>query len=136
MTSTVTDAEACLAEVVALHALFETWLGAPGHGDFSRFEQAFAPGFTMVGPGGTRMDRAGTLAFLLRAKGSRGEGFRIAVEEGAPLHQAPGLVLMHYIERQWLRGGETARRAAALLQMTPAGPRWLFVQETWVTPPV
>jgi hypothetical protein len=132
----VTDAERCAAEIVALHQLFESWLGASGHGDFARFEAAFAPGFAMVMPGGARLDRAAVLAFLEGARGGRGEGFRIAIEDCFAQHEAPGLVLMHYVERQWLRGQETARRAAALFRTGPDGPRWLFVQETWITPPV
>lgn len=132
----MTDAEACTREILALHRLFESWLGAPGHGDFSGFEAAFAPGFAMVMPNGARLDRAQVLAFLQAARGGRGEGFRIAIEDCFPQHEAPGLVLMHYVERQWLHGQETARRAAALFRTGPDGPRWLFVQETWITAPV
>jgi hypothetical protein len=132
----VTDAEACAAEIVALHRLFESWLGAAGTGDPHRFETAFAPGFAMVMPNGTRLDRAEILAFLQGARAGRGEGFRIRIEECFALHEAADLVLMHYVERQWLRGQETARRAAALFRTGPDGPRWLFVQETWISPPV
>ncbi|MGG5808034.1 hypothetical protein [Falsiroseomonas sp. CW058] len=131
----MTEAEACAAEVVALHALFESWLGA-GQGDAARFEAAFDPGFAMVMPDGRKLDRAGVLDMLARGRGLRGAGFRIAVEDLAVLHAAPPLLLMHYVERQWLTGGvETARRAAALFRLAPGGPRWVFVQETWVTPP-
>ena len=125
----------CVAEIVALHELFESWLGEAGQGDFARFEAAFDPGFQMVMPNGRKLDRAGVLAFLQGARGGRGAGFRIAIEEATALHAAPPLVLMHYIERQWLGGQETARRASALFRLTPTGPRWLFVQETWITPP-
>jgi hypothetical protein len=133
----VTDpAAACAEEIVALHQVFEAVLGAPGQDDAGRFEAAFAPGFTMVMPNGRRLDRAGVLDFLRQARGVRGPGFRIAIEDIAVLHAAPPLMLMHYVERQWLAGGiETARRAAALFRMEPAGPRWLFVQETWISPP-
>ncbi len=134
MTSTNPEA-ACAAEISALHRLFETWLGAPNEGDFARFEAAFDAGFAMVMPGGRKLDRAAVLAFLRDARGSRGEGFRIAIEEVAVLQAAPPLMLMHYIERQWVGGQETARRASALFRMEPAGPCWLFVQETWITPP-
>lgn len=134
MTSTAT--EACAAEIVALHRLFESWLGAPGGGDSSRFEAAFAPGFAMVMPNGARLDRAAVLAFLDGARGGRGEGFRIAIEECFALHEGADLVLMHYVERQWRRGQETARRASALFRTGRGGPRWLFVQESWITPPV
>jgi hypothetical protein len=126
---------ACRAEIVALHAVFERALGAPGEDASSRFETAFAPGFAMVMPNGRRLARAEVLAFLSSASGSRGDGFRIAIEDAAVLHAAPPLMLMHYVERQWVRGAETARRAAALFDVSGPIPRWLFVQETWITPP-
>jgi hypothetical protein len=129
----IDPAAACVAEIVALHQVFERALGAPGEDHAARFEAAFAPGFAMVAPNGRRLDRAGVLAFLAAARGSRGAGFRIAIEDVEVLHAAPPLLLMHYIERQWTRGEETARRAAALFRLEPAGPRWLFVQETWIT---
>ncbi len=132
---TSTRNEACAAEIVALHQVFEAWLGAPGQGDFHRFETAFAPGFQMVLPSGARFDRDGILAFLRDARAVRGPGLRIAVEEIETVHETPGLALMHYVERQWFAGQETARRAAALFDTTATPPRWLFVQETWVTPP-
>lgn len=125
----------CAEEIVALHAVFERALGAPGEDHIARFEAAFDPGFVMVPPTGRRLDRAETLAFLRASIGTRGEGFRIAIEDIALLHAAPPLMLMHYIERQWVRGAETARRAVALFRQDPDAPRWLFVQETWITPP-
>jgi hypothetical protein len=42
---------------------------------------------------------------------------------------------MHYIERQWVAGAETARRAVALFDVAGDTPLWLFVQETWISPP-
>ncbi|HEV7264177.1 MAG TPA: hypothetical protein VGN83_04570 [Falsiroseomonas sp.] len=126
---------ACRAEIISLHRVFETTLGAPGADDAGRFAAAFAPGFAMVTPSGRQLDRDETLAFLAGARGVRGEGFRIAIEDIAVLHAAPPLMLMHYVERQWLHGHETARRAAALFRIEPERPRWLFVQETWITPP-
>lgn len=126
---------ACAAQIVALHKVFEATLGAPGADDGGRYESAFAPGFAMVMPSGKRLDRAAVLDFLRTARGVRGPGFRIAIEDAEPLHVAPPLVLMHYIERQWVGGAETARRAAALFDVSLGTPRWLFVQETWVTPP-
>ena len=125
----------CAAEIVALHEVFQATLGAPGEDGTDRFEAAFAPGFAMVMPNGRRLDRAAVLAFLHGARGVRGEGFRIAIEDAAPLHVAPPLMLMHYIERQWVGGTETARRACALFDVSGSAPRWLFVQETWITPP-
>jgi hypothetical protein len=132
----VTDLAAlCAAEIVSLHQVFEATLGAPGAEDGGRYEAAFAPGFAMVMPNGRRLDRAAVLDFLRGARGVRGAGFRIAIEAAEALHVAPPMVLMHYVERQWVQGAETARRAAALFDVAGPAPRWLFVQETWITPP-
>ena len=128
-------ATACAEEIVSLHRVFEAVLGAPGEDGTDRFEVAFAPGFAMVMPNGRRLERAEVLAFLRGARGARGEGFRIAIEDATPLHIAPPLVLMHYVERQWVGGAETARRASALFDVSGEAPRWLFVQETWIAPP-
>jgi hypothetical protein len=127
----VDDADACAAEIAALHAAFEAWLGR-GVGRMDRFAAAFDPAFVMVTPDGRRLDRSAVLGFLEAGRGRRGAGFRIAVEEVLPLHAASPLVLMHYVERQWGGAERTARRSAALFQVGPSGPRWLFVQETWI----
>jgi len=133
----VTDpAAACVGEIVELHRVFERALGAPGEDLSSRFEAAFTPGFAMVMSNGRRLARAEVLEFLRNARGARGEGFRIVIEDVAVLHAAPPLMLMHYVERQFLPGGlETSRRAGALFDVSQDTPRWLFVQETWITPP-
>lgn len=130
----MTDAEICKTEIVGLHRLFESWLGEGG-GDPAGFDAAFAPGFAMVMPNGRRLDRAAVLDFLRGARGARGAGFRIAIEEMEALHLAPPLVLMHYLERQWIGPVETARRATALFRVEAGRATWLSVQETWVTPP-
>jgi hypothetical protein len=132
----VTDpARRCAAEIVALHEVFERALGALGEDQMVRFEASFAPGFAMVTPNGRWLGREDVLDFLHAGRGSRGEGFRIAIEEVAVLHAAPPVLLMHYVERQWVGRAQTSRRAAALMRVEPGGVVWLFVQETWITPP-
>ena len=129
----MTDPAAAIAEVVDLHRVFELWLGA-GQGDFGRFEAAFAPGFHMVHPSGRLYDREAALGMLRAGRAVRGVGFRIAVEEAEALHESGSLVLVGYVERQWLPA-ETARRATALLHVEATCVTWLHVQETWITPP-
>lgn len=131
MTSTASDI--CAASIVEVHSLLESWLGAPGGGDFGGLEKAFAPDFSIIMPNGTRLNRTGALAFLRDGKGARGEGFRIAIEDMEPLHQAGDLVLMHYVERQWLGGGQTARRATALFRVEGGTALWLCVHESWIS---
>ena len=130
-------AAAAIREAIDLHAVFEAWLSS-GEAAFARIEAAFDPGFRMVTPEGRLVTRDEVLDRLAGAAGARGAGFRIAVEDALPLAAPPGHVLLHYLERQWTGGTETLRRASALFRADPTGPNgvsWLFVQETWITPP-
>jgi len=136
-------AAAAELEVEELHAAFTVWFrpGAP-EAVFARFEAALAAGFSMVSPAGLLLAREPLLAGLRAAGGSRGDTFRIAIEDQTPLHIAPPLILFHYVERQWTASlgaaCESARRATALLRADPHGPnglRWLAVHETWITSP-
>ncbi len=122
--------QACAQEIAALHAAFQAWLGLPAGGQMTRFDAAFEPGFHLITPEGKLLDRAAVLEFLSAGCGTRGRDFRIEVEDVRLLHAAPPFALMHYIERQWLFGDETARRSTALMRLGPEGPRWLHVQET------
>jgi hypothetical protein len=128
--------ESAIEEVIALHAVFEAWLGAgPAEGMLERIADAFDPCFHLVKPDGRLLDRDAVMRWLSGARGERGPGLRIAAEEVRALPSpGPGLSLVAYLERQWTARGETARRSVALLRDgTP--PRWLFVGETWITPP-
>ena len=130
-------AAAAIREAIDLHIVFEAWLSS-GEASFARIEAALDPGFRMVTPEGRLVTRDEVLDRLAGAAGARGAGFRIAVEEPLLLAAPPGHVLLHYLERQWTGGAETLRRSAVLFRADAAGPnglRWLFVQETWITPP-
>jgi len=132
-------AAAAVRETRELHEAFEAWF-RPGAADavLARIEAALAPGFVVVSPDGSQLARHELLALLRAARGCRGPGFRIAVEAAAPLHVAPPLVLLGYVERQRTESGETTRRSSALFRADPAGPnglRWLAVHETWIAAP-
>lgn len=128
--------DAAIEEVIALHAVFEAWLGdGPADGALERIADAFGPTFHLVTPDGRLLDRDAVLRWLSGARGERGPGLRIVAEEVTALPPpAQGLSMISYVERQWTIRGETARRSVALLRDgTP--PRWLMVCETWITPP-
>jgi hypothetical protein len=127
---------AAIREIEELHAAFSVWMG-PGAGPeiFARFEAAFAPEFTMVGPSGKRLDRAGVLAMLNANRAAFGAGFGIKIEAPVKLAQGPAFVCVGYDEIQAGRPGPSQRRATALFRPEPAAPnglRWLAVHETWI----
>ena len=123
-------------EIEALHDAFAVWMGPGGdEAVFARFEAALAPEFTMVGPGGQRLDRAGVLDMLKSRKAAFGPDFAIRIEGAVPLAAGTGFVAAGYDEIQANRPGSLRRRATALFRPDPAGPnglRWLAVHETWL----
>jgi hypothetical protein len=124
-------------EIEALHAAFAVWMGLGGDDAvFARFEAAFAPEFSMVGPGGQRLDRAGVLAMLRSRRAAFGPDFAIRIDGAAALAAGPGFVAAGYDEIQSNRPGPLRRRATALFRPDPAGPNgllWLAVHETWLS---
>ncbi|MCA3263485.1 MAG: DUF4440 domain-containing protein [Telmatospirillum sp.] len=136
MTDENPDLAAAIREIEELHAAFAAWMG-PGAGPeiFARFEAAFAPEFSMVGPSGKRLDRAGVLAMLAANRAAFGAGFAIKIEAAVPLAHGPGFVCVGYDEIQTGRPGPLQRRASALFRADTAaanGLRWLAVHETWI----
>ena len=131
---------AAVREIEELHAAFAAWMG-PGAGAeiFARFEAAFAREFTMVGPSGKRLDRAGVLAMLAANRAAFGAGFGIGIEAAVPLAHGADFVCVGYDEIRTGRPGPLQRRASAVfrpVQAAPNGLRWLAVHETWIAPGV
>jgi hypothetical protein len=123
-------------EIEALHDAFAAWMGPGGDSAvFARFEAALAPEFTMVGPGGQRLDRTGVLDMLRSRAAAFGPAFAIRIEGAVLLAAGAGFVAAGYDEIQSNRPGPLRRRATALFRPDPAGPnglRWLAVHETWL----
>jgi hypothetical protein len=135
-------AQAARREVIALHEVFEAWLGGalpPSDDLFERVEASLAPSFTMVPPDGKALSRADVIAAIRTGYGAKGrEGaFRIAIAEFETLHVAPPLVAVRYMEVQQQGQGTSRRRSTALLQASArseSGMEWLVLHETWMTP--
>ena len=126
---------AAVKEIEELHVAFARFMGPGDEAVFARFEAAFALGFSMVGPSGARLDRAGVLAMLRSRQGAFEPAFQIDIRDAVPLAEAPGFVAVGYDEIQANRPGPLRRRASAVFARDPAGPnglRWLFVHETWI----
>ncbi len=127
MTSTGNDE--LTAEVARVAAAFQSWFGdePDAHDALDRIAAAFHPDFVTVTPDGALHHREGVLARLAGARGAKGAGFRIAIEDVRALPSpGPGLSLVTYLERQ----GDDLRRSTALLR--DEAPRWLMVHESWV----
>ena len=127
---------AALREIEELHAAFAAWMGPGAEPEiFARFEAAFAPEFTMVGPSGKRLDRAGVLAMLAANRAAFGAAFGIKIEAAVPLAHGADFICVGYDEIQTGRPGPLQRRASAVFRPDAAaanGLRWLVVHETWI----
>lgn len=120
-------------EVRGLHAFFERWFRGEG-GALERAERALAPDFQLVGPRGTRDDRASILAAIASARGGRSASFRIAVERFAVRWEGEGACLVTYEEHQSEGDERTARLSTALFRRSeraPCGVEWVHLHETW-----
>lgn len=131
-------ARRCLAEVDELHRFFVDWLGGDPSADFARCETALGPGFRIVEPDGTIVERELLLQALESARGKHKGAdppFAIRIEDATARALPGGSCLVTYIERQIARGGSTARRSSALFANAAGGPngvKWLHVHETWI----
>lgn len=126
---------AAVKEIEEIHAAFARWMGPGDDAAFARFEAAFAPGFSMVGPSGARLDRAGVLDMLRARRAAFGPEFRIEIHAPVPLAAGPGFLAVGYDEIQSNRPGPLQRRASATFAPDATGPnglRWLLVHETWI----
>jgi hypothetical protein len=130
----------CRREIDALHEFFEGWFNGRidnSEAEFSRFEGALAPDFTMVTPGAELVQRAALLASLRAAHGSRSarERFRILIQ--ATAGRALSAELAHFTYEEWHESadGQRGRLSSVLFEAdasAPGGVRWLFVHETWL----
>lgn len=126
---------AAVKEIEELHDAFARWMGPGDESVFARFDASFAPGFSMVGPSGARLDRAGVLDMLRSRRAAFGAEFRIEIRDCAKLAEGPGFLAVGYDEIQVNRPGPLQRRASAVFAPNPSGPNgliWLLVHETWI----
>ena len=129
-----------IGEIVRLHDFFAAWFTATPDAaiDFADCERAFAPDFRMIGPDGRIATMPGIVAWLRDARGTRQDGFSIAIHETRCVWQQGDAVLMEYVEEQ-TQAGETTRRQSCALFMrahaAPGGVVWRHLQETWLQAP-
>ncbi|MCP3904351.1 MAG: DUF4440 domain-containing protein [Planctomycetes bacterium] len=123
-------------DVEDLHRFFEAWLRGDVPADdasFAPVEAALAPAFTFVDPGGERRSRADVIDALRAGYGARPE-LRIRIDDASLHHDAGGLTLASYLERQTDGDRVTTRISTVLFRAeasAPNGVEWLHVHETW-----
>lgn len=122
----------CFQEVERLHRFFQDWFrGELDDAKFSICDNALAPGFAMVTPGGQLIGRDDILQAIRQHRARESKSFSIKTV-GRSCQQLNGVHLVTYEERQ-TGVRSTIRLSSAVL--TEVGPnfRWHQVHETWVT---
>ena len=122
----------CFTEVARLHRFFEDWFqGKLPVEAFELCDEALAPGFTIVTPGGELVERADILAAIRRHRG--GEPGDFAIETvGRHCQRLGDFHLTTYEERQ-TGPRSTIRLSTAVLTELDDAFRWRAVHETWIT---
>ena len=130
----------CRSEIEELHRFFTAWFNGSSPADdatWATLENVIAPGFVLVTPYGTVLERAALLASLRPMHGHHAAeaGFAISVRDVRCRHVAADTVVVTYEEWQTLHGEEKGRISTAVFERNPAMPnrvRWLAVHECWL----
>ena len=95
----------------------------------------FAPGFSMISPGGKMLDKAGLAAFFSATAGSR-PGLHMQIADLVLLQQSEQGATVSYRERQTQTGAQpTERWSTVVYEKTPEGRLlWRHLHETWAAP--
>lgn len=133
----------CRTEIVELHRFFTEWFNGvlpDTDATWSALENGLAPGFVLVTPYGTVLERDALLASLRPTNGQHGPeaGFKIGIRNFTCRHVGEHTVVVTYEEWQTLDGRETGRISTAVFERNPGMPnrvRWLAVHETWLPSP-
>ena len=124
--------EACFQEVARLHQFFQDWFqGLLAADQFSDCENALAPGFTIVTPGGEMIQRDEILEAIRRHRGGETPDFQIRTV-GRTCQKVRGLHIVTYEEHQ-VGARSTSRLSTAVLGTIDDAFRWHAVHETWIT---
>ena len=127
-------------EIRRLHVFLEAWLSGQMPADEGRYQAEFADclseEFTMIQPGGSRSDKAATVAAIRNGYG-KSPDFRITVhrvQEITPAGQ-PEVLAACYEEHQTgalNSSRENIRLSTVLFEEGEGGAlRWRHLQETW-----
>lgn len=121
-------------DVLTTHVLICEWLSgevaAPQH--CAALLARFSLDFTMVLPGGKRLDHAGLTALFQGAGGSR-PGLAMRISDLTLIQESAAGATVSYREFQSLPGAEnTERLSTVVYEKTPdGGLLWRHLHETW-----
>lgn len=118
-----------IQEALDAHVLIENWLGR-GEGSAKALMQRFNHDFTMIPPGGTRMDYQAVSAFFAGAGACR-PGLKIVVDNAAVLSEWHDGAAVIYQETQHLPGKPTTQRwSTAIFRLQDDKTLWQHLHET------
>ncbi len=122
----------CHVEVAGLHQFFQDWfLGKLDESAFTQCEQALAPGFTIVTPGGDLIERDQILEAIRVHRGGEPPGFGIRTVARS-CQRVRGVHVSTYEEHQ-TGTRSTVRLSTAVIGEVDGTLRWHAVHETWIT---
>ncbi len=128
----MTESCECFEEVARLHQFFQDWFqGLLPVDQFELCEQALAPGFTIVTPGGDMVEREEILEAIRIHRGGETPEFQINTV-GRACRQVRGLHITTYEEQQ-IGARTTTRLSTAVLGNDTGQFKWHAVHETWIT---
>ena len=129
----MTATNPCFDDVLSTHVLIRAWLsGEAAAGNCAQLLARFSPNFTMVTPGGMRLDHAGLTGFFQGAGGSR-PGLAMRITDLQLIQESAAGATVSYREFQSLPGAEnTERWSTVVYEKTPDGALlWRHLHETW-----
>lgn len=125
--------EDCRNEIERLHEQFVQFYTGE-RGDIEPVEAALEPGFEMVEPGGTVLDRESVLAMVRENGDSYAPGeFDIEIRNVERIETAGNLTVCRYEEWQTAPDGSDGRVSTVVFRAdpdTPDGLSWVSVHET------
>ncbi|SDM55568.1 hypothetical protein SAMN05216517_10540 [Janthinobacterium sp. OK676] len=129
----MTATNPCFDDVLSTHVLIREWLsGEAAAENCAQLLARFSPDFTMVAPGGMRLDHAGLTGFFQGAGGSR-PGLAMRIADLQLIQESATGATVSYREFQSLPGAEdTERWSTVVYEKTPDGALlWRHLHETW-----
>ena len=120
-------------DVLSTHVLIRAWLsGEAATENCAQLLARFSPDFTMVAPGGMRLDHFGLTRFFQGAGGSR-PGLAMRITDLQLIQESAAGATVSYREFQSLPGAEnTERWSTVVYEKTPDGALlWRHLHETW-----
>ena len=129
----MTATNPCFDDVLSTHVLIRAWLsGEAAAGNCAQLLARFSPDFTMVAPGGVRLDHAGLTGFFQGAGGSR-PGLAMRITDLQLIQESATGATVSYRELQSLPGAENTERWSTVVyeKTSDGGLLWRHLHETW-----